>query len=641
MDDRRTIKSGPPRPLSEELDGLAPTLIAAPVAGARYRLERVVGRGTLFVTFRATRIDELGAVPHAVKVLRPSLERAWPAGARLLSNEQARVLAIVNERVPPSPHVVRLLEVGELAVDLARGIDAPTPFLAFEWIDDDDGAPSLLARVRERLASTGAALSPREVLRVLDGVVRGLDWVHQHGLLHRGLSASNVLVTGHDGSLIAKITDTAIARPRGLPETFGMQKASTAVAFDEPYRAPEQRDARATLTPACDVYALGALLRFVVAGRIDEQSLAAATTLHPGFAMREALVELDRALAAMRAPSPDARPPTALSAWEMVWPVLRALAARTKTSSRGATGRRSLAPSEASALIYTERHRPAVPRRLRSITVDAEGHALATDGATLAYFDGRRYREVDAPELTRVDVVATISVGSFLVGGRTRASGARLLRVSCEGVRSLPLDASGTVLAAAMDDDDWIAIVGADRGGVFAIDARGRVLVDGAIRASFVGRFGDQQWLICAEGDAALAATFDARSRVLRPHAMPIRRAPTAVAISGAISGEGAFLGGHHGVLVTARRTLDGPRLAMIREQLPTTATPTAIATASDGALWIAAGNELFVRETNGRFRSAFREDGVVDLLALAPGRKRMLGFFADGRVLEGRTLAE
>ena len=110
MDNRKTIKTGVPRQLAEELDRLAPTLITVP--GARYRLEQVVGRGSLFVTFRATRIDEAGAVPHAVKVLRPSLSRAWPAGMRVLSREQAKVLAILNERVPPCPNVVRLLEIG-------------------------------------------------------------------------------------------------------------------------------------------------------------------------------------------------------------------------------------------------------------------------------------------------------------------------------------------------------------------------------------------------------------------------------------------------------------------------------------------------------------------------------------------------
>ncbi|MGZ5971369.1 MAG: hypothetical protein ACXWP4_27050, partial [Polyangiales bacterium] len=116
MNERRTLKSGLPSALGAELEGLVGALVPG-AGGARFRLERILGRGALYVTFRATRIAREGAVPHAVKVLRPSLARAWPSGARLLSREQQRVLTILNERVPPSPHVLRLLELGELVLD--------------------------------------------------------------------------------------------------------------------------------------------------------------------------------------------------------------------------------------------------------------------------------------------------------------------------------------------------------------------------------------------------------------------------------------------------------------------------------------------------------------------------------------------
>lgn len=273
---------------------------------------------------------------------------------------------------------------------------------------------------------------------------------------------------------------------------------------------------------------------------------------------------------------------------------------------------------------------------LRAIAADSDGHALATDGTVLVYFDGRRFRSVDVAELTRIDVVTTIGPGSYLVGGRTRAGAARLHRVTCEGSSPLPLDASGTILAAAVDDDDWIAIVGGD-GRTFAIDARGRVRLESMIGATHVGRFGEHQWLVAGEGDTGLIATFDAGSRAVRSHATPLRRSPSSVAIAGA----DVFLGGHHGVLVTARRTLDAPRLSMTREQLPTTLAPAALAASPDGPLLIAVGNELLVRDAPNVFQTAYRDDAAGTFLALAPGRRRLLGFLADGRVVEGRALAD
>jgi hypothetical protein len=138
VDARRTLKSGLPAGLTNELDGLIGALLPVDEGGAnpiaRHRLERVLGRGSLFVTFQSTRIDPRGAVPYAVKILRPSLARILPRDARVLTSEQARSLAILNDRLPPHPHVVRLLEAGELARDAARSIDATVPWLALEHV---------------------------------------------------------------------------------------------------------------------------------------------------------------------------------------------------------------------------------------------------------------------------------------------------------------------------------------------------------------------------------------------------------------------------------------------------------------------------------------------------------------------------
>jgi hypothetical protein len=509
------------------------------------------------------------------------------------------------------------------------------PFLAFEWIEADDLAPSLLARVRERVAATGAALSPRDAFRVLDGVMRGLDWVHQHGLLHRGITASNVLVVGRGETLIAKVTDTAIARPAGLPATFGLPHASTAIAFDAPYRAPEQADANAALTPACDVYAFGALTRFALTGRATtDEPIARAEALHPAFAAnepaaREALASIDHALAMMRQEAPDARPATVHSAWDLLSPALRVLAARVAPSARA-----SLPPSTrpTAAWMWTERHRPAAPRAFRAIATDAEGHALATDGVSLAFFDGRAFRSLDVPELMTVDTLGAASAEGFIVAGRTRLGAARLFRVTCEGTRALPLDASGTVVAAALDGDEWLAIV-SNSGRNFAIDARGRVPLEGVNRITLAARF-DALWILAGEGDAAFVATLDPNTRLVRLHGTPLRRAPAALVTTHVE----AFLGGHHGVVVALRRTLNTQRLAIAREQLPTTATPTALAIGEDGALWCAAGSEILVRD-DVAYRSAYRDDGSAEVLALAPARRGMLAFVADGRVVEGRTL--
>jgi serine/threonine protein kinase len=618
MDERKTIKTGLPRQLSEELDTVAPKLFT--IGDARYRLERVVGRGALFVTFRATRIDDEGAVPHAVKVLRPSLMRAWPSGARVLSRDQARVLSILNERVPPSPHVVRLFEIGELPLE---GLSVP--FFALEWIEDD--APSLFDRVRRSVADHGVALDAISAFHVLEDVARGLDWVHQHGLLHRGIGPTNVLVTGHGANLTAKVSDVAIARPMNLPTSFGL--ASEIVArSSEPYRAPEQHTSPAegaAMTPACDVFALGALTRFVLtgapprAGRLRENG-----ALHPTFS-GSAVHSLEAAASTLSSFDPDDRPQTIESAWALLEPPLRALAAR----APDAFG--ALPLESPSSWVWTERHRPASARNFRAIAVDRDGHALA-GGSELAYFDGRTHRPPEpCTELSEVTAVACIATGAFLVGGNNARGAARLFRLDVDGWTRLPVDASGTVAAVLADGDDWRAVIRAGRD-LSLVDVRGRVALPGlrTVTALF-----SLQGVLLVSGIGG-TFTFDPESRVARPHPLPLR------AITAAASGRReAFAAGEQGALLSITPVHGAPHRTLIaREQIPGDAT--ALSLGHEGSLFVAVavsgGTELLIREGPSHYRSLLREPGA-SCIALAPRRNGLLAYLCDGRVLEGRAL--
>lgn len=615
MEDRKTIRSGLPRELSEELSSLAPSLIEVP--GARFRLERVVGRGALFVTFRATRIDSAGAVPHAVKVFRPSLLAAWPAGARILSREQLRVLSLLNERVPPSPHVVRLYEVSELTT---AGVTVP--FFALEWIDNDDegfGA-SLFDRVRGSIATHGVALDPIASLRILEGVCRGLDWVHRHGLLHRGLSPSNVLVTGRSDAPTAKVSDVAIARPGDLPTSFGLA-AETVTRSAEPYRAPEQHDPRAMLTPACDVFALGALTHFVITGRqrIPGESLRVLDSVHPAF---ESLTAIDAVVTRLCAFDAEDRPATIQSAWELLEPALRQLAAAT---SKGAP---SPATSNAGSWMWTERHRPAVPKELRAIAVDPDGHALATDAGAI-YFDGRNFRKpAPCAELEVIKTIRCIGAGTFLVGGRTARGRARLCRLDAEGWVQLPIDASGSVVATLPDGGALIR----DEREVSLVDLRGRIPLPGLRTVAAVLPLGELFVILGSGG----SFTVDLEQRIARPQRLP----ETTAAISTANE---LYLACELGALLVVRAipagaSSAGHRLQVAREQIPT-GTATALSVAPDGKLILASGGALLIRDAPNEFRTVFSELGAAPCIALAPRQSGLLAFLRDGRVIEGRAL--
>jgi eukaryotic-like serine/threonine-protein kinase len=192
----------------------------------RYRLRRLLGEGALGLVYEA--VGEDGATV-AVKVLRP--ERAGDASARARFVREARLAARIASR-----HVVPVLEVGESYLVL--------PFYP---------RGSLAQRLREE-----GRLGLGETVRLAAELGRGLDALHEHGILHRDVKPSNVLVAG-DGT--AALADFGLARASDSTRiTHDGQLVGT-----PHYLAPELVEG-SEATRASDLYALGCLLYECVAG---------------------------------------------------------------------------------------------------------------------------------------------------------------------------------------------------------------------------------------------------------------------------------------------------------------------------------------------------------------------------------------
>ncbi|WP_239395157.1 serine/threonine protein kinase [Frankia sp. CiP3] len=161
---------------------------------------------------------------------------------------------------------------------------------------------------------------PRQALgadargRVITDLLRGLAHAHAHGVLHRALNPSVVLVTGPSGQSL--LTGFDYARPDGT--RVQTVSAALAAALDPAYVAPECQTRVQAMSRASDVYAAG-----VVAFRLLTGELPFATTVDqfakgselPDEPMRSAglppgLIELLRRMSRQK---PSARP-TAIEA---------------------------------------------------------------------------------------------------------------------------------------------------------------------------------------------------------------------------------------------------------------------------------------------------------------------------------------
>jgi serine/threonine-protein kinase len=165
----------------------------------------------------------------------------------------------VPEPIPPDAVEVLLrearitgqLEHASIPPVHAACLDGSTPFFTMRLLD---GQTLRAWRARHGASLTGPALADglEIVLKVLDAVA----FAHARGVLHRDIKPDNVLVGAFgevhlmDWGLAVPTAEAAAARPGGTPS----------------YMAPEQARG-APLDERADVYGLGALLYFLVAGR--------------------------------------------------------------------------------------------------------------------------------------------------------------------------------------------------------------------------------------------------------------------------------------------------------------------------------------------------------------------------------------
>ncbi len=198
------------------------------LAGGRYRVERTLGRGGMAVVYLA--VDEELGRPVAVKVLSGGLDADDSFRARF--RREARVAARLSH-----PNIVRIYDVGE---------GDGTLYIVMEHVPG------------RTLADVGK-VSPPEAVELIVQACAGVQHAHEAGLVHRDLKPANLLLR-EDGVL--KIADFGIARAAGSTRLTEVGTILGTAA----YLSPEQA-AGEDVTPAADIYSLGAVLYELLAGR--------------------------------------------------------------------------------------------------------------------------------------------------------------------------------------------------------------------------------------------------------------------------------------------------------------------------------------------------------------------------------------
>ncbi len=198
-----------------------------------YELLRLIARGGMGAVYMARQTK-----------LRRIVALKMILAGRLASDEEVRRFYHEAQAVAQLDHpgIVPIYEVGE---------HEGQHYYSMGYVEGGN----LEARVRE------GPLPPRQAAALVERVAEAVAYAHSKGIIHRDLKPANVLLD-RDGQ--PRVADFGLARhvhPDGQMSVTGQ------VVGTPNFMPPEQATGSADVGPAADVYALGALLYYLLTGR--------------------------------------------------------------------------------------------------------------------------------------------------------------------------------------------------------------------------------------------------------------------------------------------------------------------------------------------------------------------------------------
>jgi WD40 repeat protein/serine/threonine protein kinase len=229
-----------------------------PCAVPGYEVLGELGRGGMGVVYKARQVSLNRVV--ALKMILGG----GHAGLDDLARFRAEAEAVAQLQ---HPGIVQVFEVGEV-----DGL----PYFSLEYVEGGS--------LDRKLA--GTPLPVPEAAHLVEELARAMQAAHARGVVHRDLKPANVLLSAACGlaepsstcalrdnpdpakpqaaDMVPKITDFGLAKRQGAES-----RTQTGAVLGTPsYMAPEQAGGKTSnIGPACDIYALGAILYECLTGR--------------------------------------------------------------------------------------------------------------------------------------------------------------------------------------------------------------------------------------------------------------------------------------------------------------------------------------------------------------------------------------
>jgi serine/threonine protein kinase len=225
----------------------AASALTGSVVAERYEVMERLGSGGMGAVYLCRHVS-LGQ-KVAIKFIHPELLTSEEVRRRF--DTEAKAAARIKSR-----HAVSVIDHGVA--------ESGQPFIVMEYLEGQSLEQAMKARGR---------LPFEEVVEVVVQVARALEQAHAAGIIHRDLKPDNIfLAKDNEASRfgwVVKVLDFGIAKVVHEDNVGGVGTTKTGMVLGTPlFMSPESLTASAPVSPASDIWSLGACAFAAACGRV-------------------------------------------------------------------------------------------------------------------------------------------------------------------------------------------------------------------------------------------------------------------------------------------------------------------------------------------------------------------------------------